>query len=64
MDVDGIAVSDAHTMELVEVAPCSLILTLGEENDMYDFILMEEQRLIRVDEMDAAILEMTSEEVA
>lgn len=54
---------DAWTLEVKEIAPGTHFLTLGKENALFQFYLMEAGAHVCVDELDAAILEMSSEEI-
>ena len=62
----NVKVNDTLTCDIVEVPLGSHVLVLGRvgvvDHD-YEFYLLEEQRIVRTDGMDAAILEISSEEI-
>lgn len=69
VDDMGLAVSDLLSQETVEVEPGSHVLTLGATKGRdgpftWEFCLMETSRVVVIDDMDAAILEMSSAEIA
>ena len=64
MDDEGLSVNDVITCDLVEISPESHILSLGEVGTDYEFYLMEVQQMVRIDNMDTAILEICSVEIA
>jgi hypothetical protein len=57
-------VLDAWTLETREVAGGTHFLTLGGHDSMHQFYLLESGLHVCVDEMDAVILELISEEIA
>lgn len=56
-------VLDAWTLETCEIGPDAHFLTLGCDDRMFQFYLMESGLHVCVDEMDAVILELVSEEI-
>ncbi len=64
MDDNGIVVSDMLTCDSISMSSETYILTLGiiDEN-YYEFYLFETQKTIRIDHLDAAVLEGTSAEI-
>ena len=48
---------------MYEVAPETYFLTLGNEGSLFQFYLFEAGEHVCVDELDAVILELVSEEI-
>ncbi len=64
-DEKGLIIIDVLTCGSVDVIPKSHILTLGiVDENYYEFYLFETQMMIRIDSLDAVVLEMTSVEIA
>jgi hypothetical protein len=65
-DEFGLSVNDLYTNDVISIES-GHALSLGQSatfNDSYEFCLMESGRVVALDDMDAAILEMSSVEIA
>lgn len=61
-----VEVCDLISQDLVEIGADSLVMSLGEADryDSYEFQLLETSQTIRIDDLDAIVLESSSTEIA